>query len=70
MVFLLSVGLSFETGQIIWQQLRAKEPDFTEPKNTKRYMIVPVNGKMTLMLYEKEKAIAFLESGKTIISLW
>lgn len=33
-------------------------------------MIISIDGDLTLMPYEKEKAIVLLEEGKTIIPLW
>ena len=70
LVSLLSLGLNFEAGQIVLNQLRTKEPDFTKPEYKKRFMIVSNNGKLDLMFYEKDKAIVFLEEGKTIVPLW
>ncbi|WP_066349431.1 MerR family transcriptional regulator [Geminocystis sp. NIES-3708] len=70
MVYLLSMGLSFEIGQIILHDLREKEPDFRNPDYKRRFMIIPRDGKMHLLPYEREKAIALLEEGKVIMPLW
>jgi DNA-binding transcriptional MerR regulator len=70
MVYLLSVGLSFEIGQVILSDLREKEPNFRNPDYKGRFMIIPRDGKMSLLSYEREKAIALLEQGKAIVPLW
>lgn len=70
MVYLLSVGLSFEIGQIILSDLREKEPDFCNPDYKGRFMIIPRDGKMSLLSYEREKAIELLDQGRSIVPLW
>lgn len=70
MVYLLSVGLSFEIGQIILSDLREKEPDFRNPDYKGRFMIIPRDGKMSLLSYEREKAIELLDQGTSIVPLW
>lgn len=70
MVYLLSVGLSFEIGQVILSDLREKEPDFRNPDYKGRFMIIPRDGKMSLLSYEREKAIELLDQGSSIVPLW
>ncbi|BAQ63842.1 MerR family transcriptional regulator [Geminocystis sp. NIES-3709] len=70
MVYLLSVGLSFEIGQIILSDLKEKERNFRNPDYKGRFMIIPRDGKMSLLSYEREKAIELLDQGTSIVPLW
>jgi len=70
MVYLLSVGLNLEMVQKILNDLRAKEPDFTDSGCKKRFMVVAGDGTVDLLPYEQEGAIALLERGRGIIPLW
>jgi DNA-binding transcriptional MerR regulator len=70
MVYLISVSLSFEIGQIILSDLREKEPDFRNPDYKGRFMVIPRDSKMSLLSYEREKAIELLDQGTSIVPLW
>ena len=72
MVYLLSVGLTFETATGILQQLREIEPNFAKEKSQRRLMLVfdTSEGILKLKDFERESAIAFLDQGLPIIPVW
>jgi hypothetical protein len=72
MMYLLSVGLTFETATGILQQLREIEPNFAKEKSQRRLMLVfdASEGILKLRDFEREKAIAFLAQGLSVIPLW
>lgn len=71
-VYLLSVGLTFETAFGILQQLREVEPNFTEGKSQRRLMLVfeSSEGILRLRDFDRESAIAFLDQSLPIIPVW
>lgn len=69
MVYLLSVGLNLEMVQKILNDLRAKEPGFTDSGYKKRFMVVAGDGTVDLLPYEREGAIALFEEGRAIVPL-
>jgi hypothetical protein len=67
---LLSVGLTFETGTEILQQLREVEPNFAQKQSQRRLMLVESEGILRLRDFERVKVIAFLDQGLPVIPLW
>jgi len=70
MVYLLGVGLNLEIVQTILNDLREKEPSFTNTDFQKRFMLVANHGSVNLLPYQREEAMVLLEEGKAIIPLW
>jgi DNA-binding transcriptional MerR regulator len=72
MVYLLSVGLTFEMASGILQQLREVEPNFAQKKSHRRLMLVfdESEGILRLRDFERESAIAFLDRGLPVIPVW
>ncbi|ACK66237.1 putative transcriptional regulator, MerR family [Rippkaea orientalis PCC 8801] len=72
MVYLLSVGLTFESASGVLQQLRELEPNFAKENSQRRLMLVfdTSEGILKLKDFERESAIAFLDRGEAIIPLW
>ena len=72
MVYLLSVGLTFESASEVLQQLREIEPNFAKENSQRRLMLVfdPSEGILRLRDFERENAIAFLDRGLPIIPVW
>ncbi|WP_373479144.1 MerR family transcriptional regulator [Geminocystis sp.] len=70
MVYMLSVGLNLEMVQKILNDLREKEPSFTDADFKKRFMVIANDGTVELLPYQREKAIELLEEEKTIVPLW
>ena len=72
MVYLLSVGLTFEVATQILQQLREVEPNFAQNQSQRRLMLVfdQSEGILQLRDFERKKAIAFLDQGLPVIPLW
>jgi DNA-binding transcriptional MerR regulator len=77
MVYLLGVGLNLDVVQKILNDLRQKEPSFTNKDFKKRFMVIAHDGKVELLPYQRENAIAqrhfviaLLEQGKAIVPLW
>jgi DNA-binding transcriptional MerR regulator len=70
MVYMLSVGLNLEMVQKILNDLREKEPSFTNKDFKKRFMVIAHDGKVELLPYQREIAIELLEEEKTIVPLW
>ena len=72
MVYLLSVGLTFESASGVLQQLREIEPNFAKENSQRRLMLVfdSSEGILTLRDFELEGAIAFLEQGLPVIPVW
>lgn len=68
----LALGLSFETARQVLQQLRAKEPDFTDPKVQKRLMLLwdKSEGILKLAEFDLESAITSIDRGQPIIPIW
>jgi DNA-binding transcriptional MerR regulator len=60
MVYLLSVGLTFETATGILQHLREVEPNFAQKESQRRLMLVfeESEGILRLRNFERESAIA------------
>ncbi len=72
MVYLLSVGLTFESASGVLQQLREIEPNFAKEKSRRRLMLVfdPSGGILRLKDFERECALAFLDRGLPVIPVW
>lgn len=70
MVYMLSVGLNLEMVQKILNDLREKEPSFTNKDFKKRFMVIANDGTVELLPYQRDKAIELLEEEKTIVPLW
>ncbi|MDJ0579961.1 MerR family transcriptional regulator [Crocosphaera sp.] len=72
MVYLLSVGLTFESASGVLQQLREIEPNFAEENSKRRLMLIfdTSEGMLKLMDFERESAIAFLNQGLPVIPVW
>ena len=72
MVYLLSVGLTFESASEVLQQLREIEPNFAKENSQRRLMLVfdPSEGILRLKDFERECAIAFLDQGLPVIPVW
>lgn len=72
MVYLLSVGLSFEAASGALKQLREVKPNFAEKECQWRLMLVfdKSKGRLKLKDFERESAIAFLEQSLPVIPVW
>jgi len=72
MVYLLSVGLTFETASDVLRQLRELEPNFAQKQSQRHLMLVYEERKGILRLrdFERESAIAFLDRGLPVIPVW
>lgn len=72
MVYLLSVGLTFESASGVLQQLKEVEPNFSKENSQRRLMLVfdTSEGILKLKDFERDSAIAFLDQGLPIIPLW
>jgi DNA-binding transcriptional MerR regulator len=72
MEYWLSLGLSFEMAQHLLQQLQDSEPEFAEPNNEKRMMLIwsGSEGILRLRDFDRETAIASLDRGQPIIPVW
>ncbi|MFW6264285.1 MAG: MerR family transcriptional regulator [Cyanobacteriota bacterium] len=68
----LSLGLSFEVARDNLERLRKKEPQFVDPKTDKRFMLLWSEKEKDLQLeeFERENAIASLDSGQPVIPVW
>ncbi|ACK66253.1 hypothetical protein PCC8801_2226 [Rippkaea orientalis PCC 8801] len=68
MVYLLSVGLTFETATGILQQLREIEPNFAKEKSQRRLMLVfdTSEGILKLRDFERESAVSFAVPSATL----
>ncbi|MEL6438480.1 MAG: MerR family transcriptional regulator [Cyanobacteria bacterium J06621_8] len=72
MEYLLSVGLSFsEAGRGLKELVKA-DVLYADPKSKKRWMLCWDEKKRSLVLekFEREKAIALLDSGQIVIPIW
>jgi DNA-binding transcriptional MerR regulator len=72
MAYLLSLGLIFEVARETLEMLREIEPEFVNPKIERRFMLKweEKMGKLELVEFDREGAIASLDSGQPVIPLW
>ena len=71
MEYCLGVGLSFEVAAATVKQLKAKEPEFANPRVSRHFMLQWDGKKRSLELveFDLERAIASVKEGKPVISL-
>jgi hypothetical protein len=64
--------VTFEVAHESLTRLREIEPRFVEPQVKRRFMLKWEEkvGKLQLVEFDKEGAIAFLDSGQPVIPLW
>ncbi|MEC4896371.1 MAG: MerR family transcriptional regulator [Oscillatoria sp. PMC 1051.18] len=72
MEYLLSLGLTFEIAHESLTRLREIEPRFVDPQIKRRFMLKWEEkvGKLELVEFDREGAIASLDSGQPIIPVW
>ena len=72
MEYLLSVGLSFATASWGLKELIKTDTDYANPETQKQWMLCWDNKKRSLVLeeFDREKAIACLDRGQSVISIW
>jgi DNA-binding transcriptional MerR regulator len=70
MLYLLSLGLTFQMGMDILIDLRSHQLNLAEDKEPQRLMLCWNGEKFELETFATNKAIAFLEEGKAVIPLW
>lgn len=72
MAYWLSIGLTFEVASSALQELKAQPLEIDNPLAQKRFMLHwdEVKRELRLAEFEREKAIAFLDSGQPIIPVW
>jgi DNA-binding transcriptional MerR regulator len=68
LVYLLSVGLTFEVAAIALQSLKEQDPNYD--KSNERWMLFWDNGDLGLERFERENAIALIDQGQAVIPLW
>ncbi|GAB4317729.1 hypothetical protein [Cyanobacterium aponinum] len=56
--------------QKILNDLREKEPSFTDADFKKPFMVIAHDGIVELLPYQRKDAIKLLEEGKLIVPLW
>ncbi|AFY30981.1 MerR family transcriptional regulator [Calothrix sp. PCC 7507] len=72
MVYWLSVGLSLDLACETLKNLKYAEPDLFISGKGKRFMLLQETPEtaLTLVEYDRERAIAFLDAGKPVIPVW
>ncbi|MEC4990312.1 MAG: MerR family transcriptional regulator [Oscillatoria sp. PMC 1068.18] len=72
MEYLLSLGLTFEIAHESLMRLREIEPRFVDRQIKRRFMLKWEEkvGKLELVEFDREGAIASLDSGQPIIPIW
>ncbi|WP_072619877.1 MerR family transcriptional regulator [Spirulina major] len=72
MAYWLSLGLTFEVAHESLMKLRAIEPRFVEPPIARRFMLKweEMRGKLELVEFDREGAIASLDAGQPVIPVW
>lgn len=72
MEYCLSIGLSFEVARETVKTLKDKEPEFSNPTGTRRFMLWRETQEQELELveFDLELAIASVASGQPAIPLW
>jgi len=72
MEYLLRIGLSFETGSVILEELRAENWDYLNPDTTEKLMLYwkPELANLQVEWFDELRAAAFLVQGLPVIPLW
>ena len=70
MLYLLSLGLTFQMGMDILIDLRSHQLNLAEDQEPQRLMLCWNGDRFELETFATNKAITFLEEGKTVIPLW
>lgn len=72
MLYFLSMGLSFDIASNTLKTLKNKEPELFESGKGSRWMLFVKGGRrsLSLVLYDREQAIASLDEGKPVIPVW
>ena len=72
MEYCLSFGLSFEVARETVKALKEKEPEFSNPTETRRFMLWRETQEQELELveFDLERAIASLREGQPAIPIW
>lgn len=71
MMYLLSVGLTFETASAVLRQLKEIEPNFSKEESQRHLMLIfeESNGILRLEDFNMKNAVDNLEEGKPVIPL-
>ncbi|YAF94043.1 MAG: MerR family transcriptional regulator [Nodularia sp. CChRGM 3473] len=72
MVYWLSVGLSFDIACETLKKLKEQEPELFSSGTGRRFMLLPEaqDNSLSLIEFDREKAIASLDEGKPVIPVW
>ncbi|NEU77189.1 MerR family transcriptional regulator [Hassallia byssoidea VB512170] len=72
MSYWLSVGLSFDIASTTLKKLKDQEPELFTSGKGKRFMLLleAQERSLSLVEYDREKAIASLDAGKPVIAVW
>jgi hypothetical protein len=70
MLYLLSLGLTFQMGMDILIDLRSHQLNLVKDKEPQRLMLCWNGDRFELENFATNKAVAFLEEGKAVIPLW
>ncbi len=72
MQYCLSIGLSFDLARETLKRLKDQEPNFSNPSQSRRFMLWRDSAERSLELveFEPERAIACLKAGQPVIPVW
>ena len=70
MVYLLSVGLSFDIASNTLAELQTEEPELFISGKGKRWMLVWDGEKLELVEYNRKVASTSMDEGKAVIPVW
>jgi len=71
MAYWLSVGISFELACETLKQLKEQEPELFTSGKGKRFMLLEAqNNSLSLVEFDRKRAIACLDQGKPVIPVW
>ncbi|MDB9475025.1 MerR family transcriptional regulator [Dolichospermum circinale] len=70
MVYWLSTGISFDIACFILKQLKEQEPELFVSGQGRRFMLLSRDDSLSLVEFDRERAIAHLDQGKAVISVW
>ncbi len=70
MVYWLSTGISFDVACFILKQLKEQEPELFISGQGKRFMLLSQDDSLSLVEFDRKRAIASLDEGKAVIPVW
>jgi len=71
LVYWLSTGISFDIACETHKTLKEQEPELFISGQGKRFMLLlSQDDSLSLVEFDRERAVAFLDEGKSVIPLW